>query len=417
MDKERVLLFYLGTRKLAAIAGEIYDGHTKVVSHAVIDDPDGFRNGFASHIDQAANSLSRIWFHLCQNPAIKVYAEEYEANCHIILGNSKLKTYTFSSSHYFQGQPRSVSHQDISQVIEQTKSVATLPLTEFVLQSVPVSFMVNDLEGVSDPVGMEAQRLGVTLKIFTMDFHEFKNITKAFESADFEVQGYFPRMLASSEAVLTEKERSEGALMLDIGSDVSYFVLWRGGELISSKALELGSAELVKSVAQHWQIDLPDAESLVYNYGTLTESINFSEELIPLVMRDNKQTRQIERADFHQPFYRMAKEWMKDILSQADYFVQEAHLFYPHYVITGRSVQMDGFAEFMQAALGRDIRIGYPQVQDAPQELRLDSTIGPLLGIFSWLVSESVQEQRVASSKNILQRSVESAKSWLNTYF
>ena len=68
-------------------------------------------------------------------------------------------------------------------------------------------------------MGLEARRLGVQLKIFTMNFQEFKNLSKAVESSDLEITGYVPKCLTISEAVLSDDEKKQGVMVVDLSSE------------------------------------------------------------------------------------------------------------------------------------------------------------------------------------------------------
>ena len=186
--KEKEIVIYLGTHKLVALAGEVGDGEPRIIRHAEIVNPDGFENGLVTNLERAAASLEALVDSLFSaKDSYGVESPRRDVSdifTYVVLGNVKLKTYRFSSSQYFQGLRRTISSHEIRSVVSQTRSVATLPLSEFVLQAIPETFLVDDTANVTNPLGLEAHRLGVTLKIFTMDFQAFRNISKTFEAAE-----------------------------------------------------------------------------------------------------------------------------------------------------------------------------------------------------------------------------------------
>ena len=213
-DRQTEVVIYLGTQKAVAVEALLGHGEPRVLRHAVEKNPDGFDKGMVTNLEKAATTLEKLLAKLAPE-------RNEEFTPFVVLGNSKLKTYTFSSSQYYQGFQRVVSSQEIRSVVAQTRSVATLPLSEFVLQAIPDSFIVNDLEGVTNPQGLEAHRLGVRLKIYTMNFQEFKNIGRAFEAAEINIKGFFPKFLTVSEAV------SEAGGVLSTGDRSKVVVLRR----------------------------------------------------------------------------------------------------------------------------------------------------------------------------------------------
>ncbi len=416
-ENGRYLVFYLGSRKLVVLAGEIQNGGVRVLASSADETGEGFHNGFVTHVDKAAARISSVFEKLKKSREGAFLRDLDGLEVYVVLGNTKLTTHTFSSSLYFQGGKKTISYLDVRLVTDQTRSVATLPLSETILQSLPAAFLVDDLDQIQDPVGLEAERLGVTLKIFTMESHEFKNISKAFEAAEIEVQGFFPRTLAVSEAVLSEREKQEGTLLLDVGSDGVYLSLWRSGMIAGTRVLELGIRRLSQEITNAWQISPQDAERVFDSYGSLMSQPQFGEELIPLIIRDSQEKKQIERQNFHEHFLKTAKEWVAQILSDADSFVREYGVFHPHYVFSGSGTYLEGFLEFLNREFATDARLGLVRSIDAAPELKTNPAIAAALGGLQWVSRLELQKRLYFAPRGILEKTLMGAKDWLANYF
>jgi len=117
-QQEQTVIF-VGTRKLAVFHGSLGENDPSIFRHVIINQPAGFQSGFVTHLDQAALSIQRAFDQLnIQTPLA-------ETACHIVFGNSKLRSYRCSSSQYFQGSQRTVSASDVRAIVRQTRSVAT----------------------------------------------------------------------------------------------------------------------------------------------------------------------------------------------------------------------------------------------------------------------------------------------------
>ncbi len=407
-DKENIIVFYVGTRKLVAMAGVLRDGDPRITGRTTMLNPEGFKDGLVANLERASNSLEK---------ALKSLNPPAEVTAYVVLGNTKLKTFTFSSSQYFQDATRVISSQDIVSVIDQTKSVATLPLAETVLQTLPVSFLVNDLQDVSNPLGLEAQRIGVCLKLFTMDAQNFKNMTRAFETLEIEVKDYFPKMLTASEAILTDQEKVEGVLLIDIAGEATFLTLWYKGEMVETRVVPVGGRHLSSQLANLWEIDLADAEKVKEQYGSLEPDLQFKEELIPLVDRSGKKGQQISRQKFHEKFLELSKKWLEKILAEADQLAREQKVFHPHCVFTGGGISPDGFLEFLQHDFSRDGRIGLTRKLDIPNQLQVDPSLTSALGMYSWLSYSGSKKARLIAPQSFFGKTVSSARDWFSTYF
>jgi cell division protein FtsA len=410
LEAQTEVVVYVGTHKLIALEGTFEKSDPLILRHAVLKNPEGFEKGLITNLERAATSLETLLNNLLPGRTTEVAP-------FVVLGNSKLKTYTFSSSQYYQGYQRTVTSQEIRSVVSQTRSVATLPLTEFVLQAIPDSFLVNDTDNITNPLGLDAHRLGVNLKIYTMNFQDFKNISKAFEAAEIEVKGYFPKTLTASEAILNEHEKENASLVIDLADDAAYLTLWKNGHSISNKIIPQGGKWLTTQIAKEWGIELQDAERVKEQYGSLEAESKAGEELIPLIERNGTGKQAIHRQVFHEKFLEQGSAWLEAILQEADAFSKENNVHYPHVIFTGGGTCLDGFLEFLQKKFSRIARIGLTRRVEAPNELLVDPSAVGALGLYRWLANHMGDQRRLLEPSGFLQKTLASAREWFAAYF
>ncbi len=402
---------YIGSHKLVALEGNAEREEPSILRYASLKNPEGFDGGLVSNLEKAAESLENLMTLFDKDWRIK------NLRPFVVLGNRKLKTYEFSSSQYYQGLERTISPQEIRSVVAQTRSVATLPLSEFILQAIPESFLVNDTYNIRNPLGLEAYRLGVTLKLYTMSFQDFKNLSKTFESAELEVAGYFPKTLTVSESVLNEEEKDEGALLIDVADDGIYLVLWNEGRLVGTRMLEIGGRFLSGQIAGQWGIEPHDARKVKERYGSLNLNSDFGEELIPLVERNGKGNCQVRRRDFHAKFLEQAGGWLAELLKQCDSFLAENRSSHPQYIFTGGGVAFDGFLEFFQKYSNQEARIGLPRKIEAATELLVDPSMNGALGMYRWFSLHMPEREKFFAPKGFFEKTIFSAREWFSAYF
>ena len=249
-----------------------------------------------------------------------------------------------------------------------------------------------------------------------MHFEDFKNISRAFEAAEIEVTGFFPKTLTVSEGILQDQEKEEGALLFDFAEDSTQVVLWKDGQLVDSKTFSSGVRNLCEHIASEWGIGLYDAMKVQSEYGSLVEG-DFADELIPLVERNGKGKHAIKRADFQEKYTQYFKTWMSGLLDEAEVFGKEHKVFYPHSIFSGEMVQTDGFVEFMSQNFSRPARIGTPRKVDAVSELLHDPAMIPALGMFRWMSRQLPEHKKFTAPKGFFQKTLASAKDWFFAYF
>ena len=409
--KNKCVVVYIGTRKLMVMLGDTGANHPQVLRYEEVLFPEGFEKGLVCNLQNASSALERLLNALLPPEAwaqVPVY---------VVLGNSRFKMYRFSSCEYYSPERRTVSSHEVQSVVQQTRNVATLPLTESILQAIPESFLVNDMPAVRNPIGLEAERLGVTLQIYTMEFQAFRNIAKIFETLDIEVEGYFPKVLPLSEAVLGDAEKQEGCMILDIADDATQLVLWKNGLLAGVRTLPMGGHYLTQCLAKDWNIEERDAEKVKEKFATLDFREQQSEELVPLVTRNDKVQQSIPRKEFLEKFFKHAHVWMTKVLESADGFMQDEKVRYPHIVFTGGSVLTDGFLEWVQKEFSRDGKLGTTRSVEAPQELVRDPAMAPALGMFRWIMTYKRAQEALFTHRGLVAKTMAAARAWFTNYF
>lgn len=409
--QNKCAVVYIGTRKLVVMLGDMGSENFRVLKIEEKLFPDGFDKGLVCNLQNASASLEKVCTSFLP---LEVWSQ---IPLYVVLGNNRFKMHRFSSCEYYTPERRVISPHDVQSVVQQTRQVATLPLTEAILQAIPESFLVNDMPSVRNPIGLEAQRLGVTLQIYTMDFQSFRNIAKVFESLDIEVEGYFPKNLPLSEAVLGDAEKQEGVMIIDIADDATQLILWKNGVLAGVRILPMGGHQLTKSLAQDWNIEDKDAEKVKEMFATLDAREWQSEELIPLVTRNEKVQQSISRKDFLEKFVKHAHAWMGKILGEADQFLQDEKVRYPHMIFTGGAVMVDGFLEWVQKEFSRDGKLGTARHIEAPQEIVRDPAMASALGMFRWVMTYEREQEALFTPRGLVAKSVASIRNWFSNYF
>ncbi len=408
-EKKNELVLFIGSRLLAALEGAVGDGDPRVLRYEVLKNPEGFQNGLVTHLEKASSSLQRLLRSLLVSSPLEDFS------VFVVLSNAQLRVYPSQSSQYFQS-PRGISGHDVRAVVSQTRSVATLPLSEIILQTLPESFVVNDMPDIQNPMGLEASRLGVNLKIFTMRSQDFKNLSKVIEASELEVKDYFPSSLTLSEAVLNEREKKEGALIVELAEDHTQLILWDQNSL-DARILPVGAGALSAQISARWGIGIYDAEKLREQYGSLEPRPQFGDELIPLLERNGKGSHPLRRQEFQEVFREQTQRWIEPLLSEADAFLAQRGLQHPHYVFAGKMAALNGFLEWMQESFSKDGRIGVARGMEGPPGLVMDSSLAAAAGMFHWLAFHESYRQKLLAPQGLLEKTYAYARDLFSMYF
>lgn len=189
---------------------------------------------------------------------------------------------------------REVTDEDVTRVLELAKAVE-LPNDREVLHVLTQEFSVDDMEGISDPRGMNGIRLDARVHVVTDDVPSTRNLVKCIEKAELETEDIVLAPLASAEAVLTPEEREVGVALLDFGAGTVEMALFYRGALRHTFVLPLGGANITSDVAVGLRVPLADAEALKIASGCALIQKVRRDELVELPGVGGRQPRPIRR--------------------------------------------------------------------------------------------------------------------------
>jgi cell division protein FtsA len=410
-NENRVLVLSLGSDRFVGIEADPTPASVKVVRFKEVPRPEGFLRGEVAHLEKALASVSQLI------EGLELGAEALDLPTYVLLSGPHLKMSRFSSSTYYSGYPRVVTSHEIRQVIEQTRTVAPLSLDEWILQVVPESYWVNDLQGVEDPTGMEAQRLAVTLQIFTTAYGSFRNLARVIESLELNIQGYYPEILTLPAGVLTGRDQEGETVVVEFSDEATHLVHTRGGKIVQAKSLNLGGNFVSSKIAETWQLNLEDAQRLTERFGSLEEGPPFGEELIPLVERDGRPNHQIKRSEFHQAFLRFGDDFLSQIEKELRRLLSEEKAGPSSFVLTGSGAKLEGLVESFGRRFSAPVRLGTSRYVEAAQEILIDPAWASTIGLLHLLADQRKEKRGKRVKEGLLERTLFQVKEWLAAYF
>lgn len=402
-----VYLTYIGTTKIAFLKAFFRSGQVEI-SALSAHLAEGFERGIVKDLTQASQTLS--------NSVAEVLGDEKSIiPSRLVISNTYLKSYTFQSSIYFQGNPHPITMKDVHAAIAQTRSVANIPLQEVIVQAVPQEFLVNDLSGVQNPLGLEASRLGVTLRLLTLDGLVYSNLLRVFERCDLEIADIIPSVLSASHGVLTPQEKQTGVILTVIGGRATHFACYKNSVLVETRSIPIGSDCITDVISKYLNIEHLDAQRLKESFGSAIPKTEFQEELIPIPDADGKKKYPIKRFEFETQMTAGLDVFFNHIRNE----IRELQSCYSplnQVVFTGGGVRLEGFLEVAQESISPTSRIGIVQNITGPEALVTDPSFSAALGGISFSARISEQDMMRQDRQNWLSRTAEAARNWIFEY-
>jgi len=247
----------------------------------------------------------------------------------------------------------------VDRVVDAAKAVA-IPMDREIIHVIPQEFIVDDQDGIKDPVGMSGVRLEAEVHIITGAVTSAKNICRSIQRAGLKVQDLVLEPLASSHAVLADDERNLGVVLLDIGGGTTDVAVFYEGSIRHTAIVPFGGANVTNDIAIGLRTPIDKAEQIKISHGCALASLVSAEDRLSVPGVGGRADREISR----HVLASMIEPRMEEIFSLANKEVKKNHfaeLLGGGVVLTGGTSLMAGVVELAEQVLEMPVRLGRPQ--------------------------------------------------------
>jgi cell division protein FtsA len=350
MSGEIIVGLDIGTTKVCAVVGEARPDGVEIIgmgSHP----SEGLRKGVVINIEHTVAS-------------IKEALEEAEtmAGCEIsavYAGIAGGHVKGFNSHGVIALKEKEVTKKDIERVIEAARAVA-IPMDREVIHTLVQEFIVDDQDGIMDPLGMSGVRLETNIHIVTGAVTSAQNIIKCANRAGLDVCDIILQSLASSEAVLSKEERNLGAALIDFGGGTTDMAVFSKGAIKHTSVLPLGGDNLTYDIAVGLRTAKLEAEKIKIKYGCSLSSMIGKEETIEVPGVGGRKPRVLSRQILGEILEPRVEEIFSLIYGE---ILRSGHedTITSGVVVTGGSAELLGVTEMAEQIFNAPARVGYPE--------------------------------------------------------
>ena len=247
---------------------------------------------------------------------------------------------------------------DLERVIEAAKAVA-IPADREILHVLPQEFIVDDQDGIRDPVGMSGVRLEAEVHIITGAASACRNVIRAAERAGLEVEELVLEPLASADAVLTQDERDLGVALFDIGGGTTDVAIFYEGSVRHTAVIGLGGANVTNDLAIGLRTPVERAEQLKLRSGCALTSMVSPKEVVQVPSVGGRMDREVSR----HMLAMMIEPRIEEIFELGKKEIHKNHiadLLGAGVVLTGGASSLEGMPELAEQVFDLPVRLGFP---------------------------------------------------------
>jgi len=402
MAGEIIVGLDIGTTKICAVVGEVRDDAVEIIgmgSHP----SDGLRKGVVINIEHTVDSIKEA-----------VEEAETMAGCEISsvyagIAGGHIKG--FNTPGVIALKEKEVTKKDIERVIEAASAVA-IPMDREVIHTLVQEFIVDDQDGIMDPLGMAGVRLEAKVHIVTGAVTSAQNIIKCANKAGLDVYDIVLESLASSEAVLTKEERNLGAALIDFGGGTTDMALFSRGAIKHTAVLALGGDNLTYDIAVGLRTPKLEAEKIKIKYGCALSSLIGRDETIEVPGVGGRKPRTLSRQILGEILEPRVEEIFSLIYSELASSGYE-NLLGSGVVVTGGSAELPGISELAEQIFNAPARAGYPQGIEGLADLVNKPMYATAVGLVLYGAKTAKRKRKFRiRDSNIFHQVMERMKRW-----
>lgn len=341
----------IGTTKICCIIGEARDEKEVDIIGIGTHPSRGLRKGVVVNIESTVESIKGA-----------VEEAELMAGCEIdsvYVGIAGGHIKGFNSHGVIAVKNKEVSQFDIDRVLEAAQAVAIPPDRE-VIHIIPQEYILDEQEGIREPLGMSGVRLEAKVHIVTGAVTSAQNIVRSVNKAGLEVKDIVLEPLASSDAVLDRDEKELGVAMVDIGGGTSDLAIFFEESIKHTSVLAIGGNHITNDIAIGLRTPQAEAEKIKKTYGCAMTALVRKDDTIEVPSTGGRESRILSRQILSEIIEPRVEEMFHLIKREVE-ISGFSDLIASGVVLTGGAASMEGITDLAEKIFKLPVRRGFPK--------------------------------------------------------
>ncbi|HHX36108.1 MAG TPA: cell division protein FtsA [Gammaproteobacteria bacterium] len=341
----------IGTSQVVALVAEVTpEGELNIIGIGT-HPTRGLKKGVVINIESTVQSVQRA-----------IEEAQTMAACHIhsaFVGIAGSHIRSQNSDGIVAIRDREVSRADLERVLDAAQAVA-IPSDQKVLHTLAQDYVIDNQEGVREPLGMSGVRLEARVHVVTCAINASQNIEKCVRRCGLEIDDVILEQLASATAVLTDDEKELGVCLVDIGGGTSDIAIFTEGAIRHTAVIPIAGDQVTNDIAMALRTPTQYAEEIKIRYACALAKLAGPSETIKVPSVGDRPPRELSRqalAEVVEPRYDELFTLILAELRRSGY----EDMIPAGIVLTGGTAKMEGAIELAEEIFHMPVRLGAPQ--------------------------------------------------------
>lgn len=351
-ERDLIVGLDIGTSKVVALVGEVTPDQQLDIIGLGSHPSRGLKRGVVVNIETTVQSIQRA-----------VEEAELMAGCKInavYAGIAGSHIRSLNSHGIVAIRDQEVLQADVDRVIDAAKAVA-IPADQKILHILPQEFIIDNQQGIREPIGMSGVRLEAKVHMVTGAVSAAQNIVKCVRRCGLEVADIILEQLASSHAVLTDDEKELGVCMVDMGGGTTDIAIFLDGSIRHTAVIPIAGDQVTNDIAVALRTPTQAAEEIKLQHACAYSDLLSHNELIAVPSVGERPSRRITRkalAEVVEPRYEELFRLVQAELRRSGF----EDLIAAGIVLTGGASRVMGAIDLAERIFQMPVRLGSPQV-------------------------------------------------------
>ncbi|MFH1621886.1 MAG: cell division protein FtsA [Candidatus Omnitrophota bacterium] len=339
----------VGNSKLAAVVAKLENRRFNILGNEILP-VKGLSRGVVKDLVSLTDCIQQVLGKIMKKANVNIKDISVSVNGEYINARSSFAAFALS-----ERANRHISLSDINYLRRQARLLGA-HIDESLLHEFPQDYILDGSHSTFKPVGLLARKIQLNSYLLSAPYTLLGNIKTAVRQAGYEVENMVYSGIASSYGVLSEKEKKEGVLLVDLGACFTSLLFFKDNILRDFKMISFGGNDITDDISKSLGLSWDLAEEI--KKSSLILSAADSKYSDTVVIRRSGSYKNLERKEI----YESAKIRMEEFLNKIKESIDSSDWkdkIECGIVGVGGTANLEGILERIESSTGLHVRLGF----------------------------------------------------------
>ena len=351
-DTGHVVGIDIGTSKVVTVIGKIQEDGKLEITGIGKADAKGMRRGIVASLGEVVECLKAS---VDEAELMAGYSIE---RAYVSVGGCHVRGFNSRGVVAITNRDRLIGKDDIQRVLEGSRTIS-FPQDQQIFHTFPQEYIVDNQDGITQPLGMTGTRLEANVHIITGTITCLQNLNTVVNRCGIEVAEPVLSLMADSYSVLTPDEKEIGVGLINVGHGTTGIAVFEKGALWHTHVIPIGGEHFTNDLAVGLKTGILDAEIIKKKYGCALANLIEEDDVVEVPSVAGKKTSMVPRSRLAELLQGRAEELMQ-LLYEEIRGVGLDKTINAGLVLTGGGASLSGLPEVAEGIFDHQVRVGEP---------------------------------------------------------